>query len=290
LFPDFPRFDFDKNYWLSGKVLNLFKKTLEQQVPLKGKNIEITEVPEGILIFTKPGTTSTAGVLDFTGEMSGSNVIVRGGKIMAVSLTGFDPNNPGCGGWTEGIAVAGATLALSAGQSVWLRITLSRITSDSIGLLSTVGKEVVTVVGGTGGGGGGGGGGGAGGGGTGGGGGNGAAGSNGATGTPGAGGTGGIAGYVPTLTGGGDGSVGGTGGPGEAGQAGQSVSIIDHAKAFMKLRRFSVTSGVLQTTQPTPGATTAGLRILTYDGTSIIQHQIGSVFMTYPSVSYAPPD
>ena len=242
------------------------------------------------MIIAPSDASATVGELDFSGVYSGGNVTVRGGKVMGALWSSYNANDPASGGWTEGVAVTGGTFAISTGGSVWLNITLSATTSNNTGALSAFGQSVITVTGGSGGGGGGGGGGGAGAGGTGGAGGNGVAGSAGTSGSPGSGGAAGAAGYVPYLAGGGAGSGGGSGGPGQGGVYGQSVSFYDYAKALVKVRRYSITSAVLQTTQPTASPTTAGLRILTWDGSTVIHHQVGSVFLTLPVIVYAPPD
>ena len=293
MFPKLPTFQNNLKYFLKGKTLNLFKEVLDRQVPLKGKGVELNETEEGILIIAPPTDASaTVGELDFSGVYSGGNVTVRGGKVMGSLWSSYNPNDPASGGWTEGIAVTGGTFAIATGGSVWLNITISATTVNNTGVLSAFGQSVITVTGGTGGGGGGGGGGGAGAGGTGtsGAGGNGVAGTAGTTGSPGSGGSGGTAGYVPFLAGGGAGSGGGSGGYGAEGNYGQSVSFYDFAKAMVKVRRYSITSAVLQTTQPTASPTTAGLRILTWDGSTVIHHQVGSVFLTLPVIVYAPPD
>jgi hypothetical protein len=293
LFPKLPDFQNNLKYFLKGKTLNLFREVLDRQIPLKGKGVELNETEEGIMIIAPPSDAlATVGALDFSGVYSGGNVTVRGGKVMGTLWSSYNANDPASGGWTEGVAVAGGTFAVGAGASVWLNITISATTADNIGDLSAFGQSTITVTGGTGGGGGGGGGGGAGAGGTGtsGAGGNGVAGTAGTIGSPGSGGSGGTAGYVPFLAGGGAGSGGGSGNYGAEGNYGQSVSFYDYAKATVKVRRYSITSAVLQTTQPTASPTTAGLRILTWDGSTVIHHQVGSVFLTLPVIVYAPPD
>lgn len=293
MFPDLPAFQNNLKYFLKGKTLNLFKEVLDRQVPLKGKGVELNETEDGIMIIAPPSdAAATVGVLDFSGIYGGGNVTVRGGKVMGALWSSYNPNDPASGGWTEGVAVAGGTFAVGAGSSVWLNITLSATTVNNTGALSAFGQSVITVTGGTGGGGGGGGGGGAGAGGTGtsGAGGNGATGTAGAAGSPGSGGTGGVGGYVTFLAGGGAGSGGGSGGYGAEGNYGQSVSFPDYANATVKVRRYSIAGAVLQATQPTASPTTAGLRILTWDGSTVIHHQVGSVFLTLPVIVYAPPD
>lgn len=290
MFPDFPNFFGNLHYFLKGKTLNLFRKALYEQVPIQGAGITLQETNDGIIITSRAGkATTTASVIDFTGTLSGGDVTIRGGKVLGTSWRTYTPNDPSSGGWTESVAtVAGATLAVADGFSIWLEITITPTTNPVVGALSTADQQTLTVVGGTGGGGGGGGGGGAGGLTTGGDGINGTTGSNGAAGSPGAGGAGGGPGTNAPSTGDEEGGNGGSGGYGEAGEYGLSVSFQNYTKAAAQIRRWSVSgaSFVVSASKPASSATTANLRLLSRSGSTITHHQVGSVFLSLPSVTF----
>lgn len=290
MFPDFPNFFGNLHYFLKGKTLNLFRKALYEQVPIEGAGIILQETNDGIIITSQAGrATTTASVIDFTGTLSGGDVTIRGGKVLGTSWSTYTPNDPSSGGWTESVAtVAGATLAVADGFSIWLQITITPTTNPVVGALSTADQQTLTVVGGTGGGGGGGGGGGAGGLTTGGDGSNGTTGANGAAGSPGAGGAGGGPGTNAPSTGDEEGGNGGSGGYGEAGDYGLSVSFQNYTKAAAQIRRWTVSNAVFQVygSPPTGDATTAYLRLLTRSGSTITHHQVGSVFLNLPSVTF----
>jgi hypothetical protein len=290
LFPDFPNFFGNLHYFLKGKTLNLFRKALYEQVPIEGAGIILQETNDGIIITSQAGrATTTASVIDFTGILSGGDVTIRGGKVLGTSWSTYDVNDPSSGGWTESVAtVAGATLAVADGFSIWLQITITPTTNPVVGALSAADQQTLTVVGGTGGGGGGGGGGGAGGKTTGGDGTNGTTGANGATGSPGAGGAGGGPGTNAPSTGDEEGGNGGSGGYGEAGDYGLSVSFQNYTKAAAQIRRWTVSgaSFVVAASKPASSATTANLRLLSRSGSTITHHQVGSVFLSLPSVTF----
>ena len=268
----------------------MFRKALYEQVPIQGAGITLQETNDGIIITSRAGkATTTASVIDFTGTLSGNDVTIRGGKVLGTSWSTYDVNDPSSGGWTETVAtVAGATLAVADGFSIWLQITITPTTNPVVGALSTADQQTLTVVGGTGGGGGGGGGGGAGGLTTGGDGSNGTTGSNGAAGSPGAGGAGGGPGTNAPSTGDEEGGNGGSGGYGEAGEYGLSVSFQNYTKAAAQIRRWSVSgaSFVVASSKPSSSATTANLRLLSRSGSTITHHQVGSVFLSLPSVTF----
>ena len=263
---------------------------LYRQVPIKGTGINLQETNEGIVISSfQAAAVSSSSVIDFTGVLSGGDVTIQGGKVLGVSWTGYTPNDPSSGGWTESVAtVAGATLAVADGFSIWLQIAIYPTTNPVVGALSGVDQEALTVVGGTGGGGGGGGGGGSGGKTTGGDGVNGTTGANGVTGTPGAGGAGGAAGSNVPSSGNEEGGDGGSGGIGGAGDYGLEVFFQNHTKAAAQIRRWTVSSASFQVygSPPTGNATTAYLRLLTRSGSTITHHQVGSVFLSLPSVTF----
>jgi hypothetical protein len=290
LFPDFPNFFGNLHYFLKGKTLNLFRKALYEQVPIEGAGIILQETNDGIIITSQAGrATTTASVIDFTGTLYSGDVTIRGGKVLGTSWSTYTPNDPSSGGWTESVAtVAGATLAVADGFSIWLQITITPTTNPVVGALSTADQQTLTVVGGTGGGGGGGGGGGAGGLTTGGDGSNGTTGSNGAAGSPGAGGAGGGPGTNAPSTGDEEGGNGGSGGYGEAGDYGLSVSFQNYTKAAAQIRRWTVSgaSFVVAASKPSSSATTANLRLLSRSGSTITHHQVGSVFLSLPSVTF----
>lgn len=270
--------------------MNLFREVLYRQVPIKGAGINLQETNNGIVISSfQAAAVSSSSVIDFTGVLSGGDVTIQGGKVLGVSWTGYTPNDPSSGGWTESVAtVAGATLAVADGFSIWLQIAITPSTSYLLGALSAADQETVTVVGGTGGGGGGGGGGGAGGKGTGSGGANGSVGVNGSSGSPGAGGAGGAGevNFIPSeAKNAGD---GGEGGYGESGDEGLLVQFQNHTKAAAQIRKWTVSSASFQVygSPPTGTATTAYLRLLTRSGSTITHHQVGSVFLSLPSVTF----
>ena len=270
--------------------MNLFRKALYEQVPIQGAGITLQETNDGIIITSRAGkATTTASVIDFTGTLSGGDVTIRGGKVLGTSWSTYDVNDPSSGGWTETVAtVVGATLAVADGFSIWLQITITPTTNPVVGALSTADQETLTIIGGTGGGGGGGGGGGAGGLTTGGDGINGTTGSNGAAGSPGAGGAGGGPGTNAPSTGDEEGGNGGSGGYGEAGEYGLSVSFQNYTKAAAQIRRWSVSGAslVVAASKPSSSATTANLRLLSRSGSTITHHQVGSVFLSLPSVTF----
>ena len=290
MFPDFPNFFGNLHYFLKGKTLNLFRKALYEQVPIEGAGIILQETNDGIIITSQAGrATTTASVIDFIGTLSGDDVTIRGGKVLGTSWSTYTVNDPSSGGWTESVAtVAGATLAVADGFSIWLQITITPTTNPVVGALSTADQETLTVVGGTGGGGGGGGGGGAGAMTTGGDGGNGTAGANGSSGSPGTGGAGGPAGTNSPGSGGENGGDGGQGGYGEGGNDGLSVSFQNYTKAAAQIRRWTVSSAsfVVSASKPSSSATTANLRLLSRSGSTITHHQVGSVFLSLPSVTF----
>ena len=290
MFPEFPNFFGNLNYFLKGKTLNLFRKALYEQVPIQGNGIILQETNDGIIISSLQGkATATTSLIDFTGVLSGGDVTIRGGKVLGTSWSTYDVNNPSSGGWTESVAtVAGATLAVADGFSIWLQIGITPTTNPVVGALSSVDQQTLTVVGGTGGGGGGGGGGGAGGKTTGGDGVSGTTGANGVTGTPGAGGAGGAAGSNVPSTGDEEGGNGGSGGYGEGGDDGAEVFFQNYTKSAAQIRRWSVSSAsfVVAASKPASSATTANLRLLSRSGTTITHHQVGSVFLSLPSVTF----
>jgi hypothetical protein len=296
LFPEFPAFAGNLKYFLKGKTLNMFRSVLDLQRPVKGAGVELQETNNGILIFANgrgQSTVSSTTAIDFTGTISGTNVLMKGGKVMATSWTGFSANNPASGGWTEtGATVADTTLAFIDGDSIWLRINLSPTTINCVGPLATTDTESISITGGAGGGGGGGGGGGAGGRTTDEDGVNGVAGTSGSSGTPGSGGAGGAGGFNTAYEPFQQGGVGGTGGLGEEGDAGLSVGFLQYTKATVRIRYWSVTSAsfLKASTTPTSTATQSHMRLLSIVGGNVIQHKVGSVFLTLPSVTFAPPD
>ena len=290
MFPDFPNFLGNLHYFLKGKTLNLFRKALYEQVPIQGAGITLQETNDGIIITSRAGSaTTTASVIDFTGTLSGDDVTIRGGKVLGTSWSTYMANDPSSGGWTETVAtVAGATLAVADGFSIWLQIGITPTTNPVVGALSDADEQTLTVIGGTGGGGGGGGGGGAGGLTTGGNGVDGTGGGNGSSGSPGAGGAGGAGASNVPSSGEEWGGNGGTGEYGEAGDFGASVSFQNYTKAAAQIRRWTVSGASFQVygSPPTGTATTAYLRLLTRSGSTITHHQVGSVFLSLPSVTF----
>ena len=118
---------------------------------------------------------------------------------------------------------------------------------------------------------------------------NGTAGANGTAGTPGAGGAGGAAGTNSPSSGGGEkGGIGGSGGYGEGGDTGLEVFFQNYAKAAAQIRRWTVSAAVLEVyaSPPSASATVAYLPILTRSGSTITHHQVGSVFLSLPSVTF----
>ena len=291
MFPDFPNFFGNLHYFLKGKTLAMFRKAIYEQMPIAGNGITLQETDDGIIVSSKQGNvTASTSVIDFTGVLSGENVIIQGGKVLGVSWSTYTPNNPSSGGWTETVAtVAGTTLAVATGFTIWLKITFVPTTNPVVGALSAADQETLTVVGGTGGGGGGGGGGAAGGKTTGGDGVNGTVGANGTAGTPGAGGAGGAAGTNSPSSGGlEEGGNGGSGGYGEGGDTGLEVFFQNYANAAAQIRRWTVSAAVLEvhSSAPAASATVAYLPMLSRSGSTITHHQVGSVFLSLPSVTF----
>jgi hypothetical protein len=290
LFPEFPNFFGNLHYFLKGKTLALFRKAIYEQMPIAGNGITLQETEDGIIVSSKQGrATATASVIDFTGVLSGENVIIQGGKVLGVSWSTYDVNNPSSGGWTESVAtVAGATLAVADGFSIWLQIGITPSTGQVVGALSAADQETLTVVGGTGGGGGGGGGGGCGGKTTGGEGANGVAGGNGSSGSPGTGGAGGLGGTNSPPSEPKNAGDGGQGGYGESGEEGLLVQFQNYTKAAANIRKWTVSSAsfVVSASKPSSSATTANLRLLTRSGSTITHHQVGSVFISLPTVTF----
>lgn len=269
----------------------MFRKAIYEQMPIAGNGITLQETDDGIIVSSKQGkSTATSSVIDFTGVVSGDDVIIQGGKVLGVSWSTYTPNNPSSGGWTETVAtVAGTTLAVADGFTIWLKITLAPTTNPVVGALSSSDQETLTVIGGTGGGGGGGGGGAAGGKTTGGDGVDGTIGAAGTAGTPGAGGAGGAAGTNSPSSGGEEaGGNGGSGGYGEGGEEGLEVFFQNYAKAAAQIRRWTVSAAVLEVyaSPPSASATVAYLPMLTRSGSTITHHQVGSVFLSLPSVTF----
>lgn len=283
---DFTRFIF------TGKTLNDLRDRCIEQVPLAGNGILTTDEARGIRIHaSRTGSTGVAA-LDFGASLSGSSCTVRSGKVLHTDWGTFDENDPANDGWTElAVTVSGSTLTLADGDSVWLHLTLASTTVDVVGPLSSTDAEAVSVTGGAGGGGGQGGGGG---------GGAGQAlsdatdgtdGEDGGGVTPGIGGFGGTGtnyGNGSSTTPAGDGSPGGSGGIGEDGEDGRAVDIYEYVNAKLKLKRWRVTAGSLTTAtnQPSSTETAAYLRICERDGDNLIQHQVGCVTLTLPTVTY----
>jgi hypothetical protein len=290
LFPEFPNFFGNLHYFLKGKTLAMFRKAIYEQMPIAGNGITLQETEDGIIVSSKQGrATATSSIIDFTGVLSGENVIIQGGKVLGVSWSTYMPNDPSSGGWTESVAtVAGATLAVADGFSIWLQIGITPSTSQVIGALSAADQETLTVVGGTGGGGGGGGGGGCGGKTTGGEGANGVAGNNGSSGSPGTGGASGVGGTNSPPSEPKNAGDGGQGGYGEGGEEGLLVQFQNYTKAAANIRKWTVSSASFQVygSPPTGNATTAYLRLLTRSGSTITHHQVGSVFISLPTVTF----
>lgn len=259
-------------------------------MPIQGAGITLQETNDGIIVTSQPGrATATASVIDFTGVLSGDNVTIQGGKVLGTSWSTYNVNDPSSGGWTESVAtVAGATLAVADGFSIWLQIAITPTTNPVVGALSSADQQTLTVIGGTGGGGGGGGGGGAGAMTTGGDGVSGTTGANGVTGTPGAGGANGAAGSNVPSTGDEEGGNGGSGGYGEGGDNGIEVFFPNYTKAAAQIRRWSVSSAsfVVSASKPASSATVANLRLLSRAGSTITHHQVGSIFLSLPSVTF----
>ena len=150
MFPDFPNFFGNLHYFLKGKTLAMFRKAIYEQMPIAGNGITLQETDDGIIVSSKQGkATATSSVIDFTGVLSGENVIIQGGKVLGVSWSTYTPNNPSSGGWTETVAtVAGTTLAVADGFTIWLKITLVPTTNPVVGALSSADQETLTVIGG----------------------------------------------------------------------------------------------------------------------------------------------
>jgi ABC-type antimicrobial peptide transport system ATPase subunit len=92
-------------------------------------------------------------------------------------------------------------------------------------------------------------------------------------------------------SGGGDGTPGSGGGAGEDGEAGKGVTLYAYVNGTVHTRRWRVTAGTFTVSelQPTSSHTTAHLRICTRDGSTLIQHQLGSVIMNLPVLTYCDP-
>ena len=104
MFPDFPNFFGNLHYFLKGKTLAMFRKAIYEQMPIAGNGITLQETEDGIIVSSKQGrATATASVIDFTGVLSGDDVIIQGGKVLGVSWSTYMPNNPSSGGWTESV-------------------------------------------------------------------------------------------------------------------------------------------------------------------------------------------
>ena len=268
----------------------MFRKAIYEQLPIAGNGITLQETEDGIIVSSKQGrATATSSIIDFTGVLSGENVVIQGGKVLGVSWSTYTPNNPSSNGWTESVAtVAGATLAVANGFSIWLQIDITPSTSYSRGAISDADHETLTVIGGTGGGGGGGGGGGCGGKTTGGGGVNGVAGGNGTSGSPGTGGAGGIGGENIISGDPKNAANGGQGGYGEGGEEGLLVQFLNYTKAAATIGKWTISSAslVVSASKPSSSATTANLRLLTRSGSTITHHQVGSVFISLPTVTF----
>lgn len=288
MLPEVPELLPQKRYWtFSGSTLNLLINRIFRQVPIAGNGVDVTERNDGIEISVTAQATGTSA-LDFAASLSGSSVSVRAGKVLHVDWSGWNANNPANDGWTEvAVNVPGSTLTVPDGQSVWLRMTIAATDEDSTWPLSSTGSGSTTVTGGGGGSGGGGGGAGGGGGGD---------GSAGTGGNPGGGGVGGaqVAGGANGAgggSGGGDGTPGSGGGAGEDGEPGKSATLYAYVNGTVHTRRWRVTAGTFTVSelQPTSSHTTAHLRICTRDGSTLIQHQLGSVIMNLPVLTYCDP-
>ncbi len=291
MLPEIPELNALQRYLVSGWLLNRFRDRLIRTVPLAGNGVDVSEEADGMAISVAASTGTSA--LDFAGSLSGSSVTVRAGKVLHTDWGTFDPNDPDNDGWTEeAVTVAGSTMTLPDGDTVWLKLTIAATTTDATGPLSSNGTGSVTVTGG------GGGGGGAGGGGAGGAGesssdaSNGPAGAAGASGSGGLGasgaGTGGVGGATTPT---GDGSVGGTGGAGEDGEPGKYAAILNYTTNQIRMRRWRVTAGsfVVATTKPASSATSAHIRICSRDVSDIVQHQVGSVTLCLPVATFVYP-
>jgi hypothetical protein len=279
-------------FLFKGETLNNVSTRCIQQVPLAGDGIDISEEAGGMRIHATGGSTTTSN-LDFAATLSGSSCTIRAGKVLHTDWGAFDGNDPSNDGWTEeAVTVSGSTVTLPDGQSVWLALTIAATTITATGPLSATDAALVSVTGGAGGGGGGGGGG------AGGGedtlastGDAGATGSAGGSVTPGIGGTGaagGDYGLGGDTTPAGDGNVGGSGGIGEDGEAGKLVVLYDYQNASVKMRRWRVTAGsfTVSAGQPASSDTLAHVRVCTRDGSTLTQHQVGSLAVMLPVVTY----
>jgi hypothetical protein len=85
-----------------------------------------------------------------------------------------------------------------------------------------------------------------------------------------------------------EGAFGGAGGYGEGGEEGLEVFFQNYTKAAAQIRRWTVSAAVLEvhSSAPAASATVAYLPMLSRSGSTITHHQVGSVFISLPTVTF----
>jgi len=285
MLPDLPQFA-AKTHFLTGRFLNLLCDRIKKQTPLAGEGIELEETNDGIIIKGIGGggaaspSTITYG---FQATMlSPTEVRIAAGYVAGTDWGTPDWEDPEPTDWLDEVAVATDDLTVASGDSVWLRVYLTKTDEDGEGPLPTTGATALTIHPGGGGGGGSGGGGGGGGDGAG----TGTTGTDGGdgvddTGVGGDGGAGVLGGGSPGE-GDSDSGAGGAGGTGGAGGAGETVSWNHYTLLKLRTRTYSISSADLYVSAGTPSgsATTLYVRLASISGGVATQHHAGTYTIT----------
>lgn len=290
MLPDLPAFGPFTAHLLSGKYLARMRERIVGQTPIAGQGIRFDETPHGIIVHADGGGNTTAIniVFEFQASWSGTNVAVAGGNVLAPDWGTVNQDNPLPTDWLKATSIAGATLAVASGESIWLKITWTKTDLALSGPLSLTGSTTHTVYGGAGGAGGDGGGGGGGGASAG----AGTAGSAGANATatdPGAEGTNAAGGSSPGE-GNGTAADGGDGGDGGAGGAGESKTFTHYTRLLTTLRRYEVyTAEFFVNANPASTHTETYVRLASVSGGSITQHHAGQIVVVPSMVNFVVP-
>jgi len=293
MLPPLPQFQANRVYLLTSRYINLVMDRILRQTPLPGDGIQFEETARGIALHAVRGVApQIAPTLyhSFQVEWSGEDeVSVRGGIVAIPAWGTIDWSNPAPANWLAETAVAGDTLSVADGDSIWLQITIPRSDSTIAGPLPTAGSTPYVIETGAGGGGGQGGGGGGGGGAAG-------AGSAGGDGddadgmAAGTGGDGGSNGGTSPGEGSGTAGFGGNGGDGGAGGAGEVNMWNHHTHLQLRMRRYNILSAgfVVDPNKPTSTDTDIHIRLAAISGGTITQYHAGTAIVTPPAPSFIP--
>lgn len=291
MLPDLPVFG-KAVHFLTGKFLNLLCDRIKAQTPIAGAGVDLEETEDGLIIKSTATVAPASTEMEYSFQVtmnSPTEAHVKFGLVFATQWGTPNFEDPFPEDWLFELETDEVDLTVASGDSIWLKVILTKADEDLEKPLPTTGATLLSVTPGAGGAGAAGGGGG--------GGGDDAGldidGTDGDNGANAAGGTGGTAtevalGGISPGDGTGNPGWGGDGGDGGYGGAGHPVTWTHYTHMKLRTRLYSLSNVdiVVSASQPSSSATTLYVRLASISAGVATQHHAGNYHITPPAFGF----